>query len=204
MLTIERVREILSKNNLFVDFDGVIVQTTKAICDCYHEDFQYYKKFTPIDWRSINTWDFKELECATSEYINTYFNQQRFFDKLEFIPYAKETLEELNKDYNITIVSSGYSPNLKAKLLWIEKNLPFCGFIGVNMKEYRDKSHVEEMRTGIFIDDSSSNLKISNALVNICFGEKYSWNEDWEGIRLDNWKAVHAFINRLKGEVINS
>lgn len=195
------MREIVSKGNIFVDFDGCIVQTIKAICDCYHEDFQYYKNFKPVDWRSINTWDFEELKCATPEYINTYFNQQRFFDKLEFMPNAKEILEELSEDYNITIVSSGYSPNLRAKQIWIEKNLPFCGFIGVNMKEYKDKSHVAEMRTGIFIDDSSSNLKTSNALVNICFGEKYSWNEDWEGIRLDNWRAVHAYLKRLKGEV---
>ena len=194
---------MIYKNNIFVDFDGVIVNSIKGIVDTYNEDFQHYKKFKYINWKDVNTWDFKELECATPEYISTYFNQQRFFDRLEFLPDAKEVLEELNKDYNITIVSSGYSPNLKAKQIWIEKNLPFCGFIGVNMKEYKDKSHVD-LRTSIFIDDSSTNLKTSNALVNICFGEKYSWNEDWDGIRLDNWRAVHAFLKRLKGEVVSS
>ena len=198
------MREIVSKGNIFVDFDGVITNSIKGIVDCYNEDFKHYKKFNSIDWRSINTWDFEELECATPEYINTYFNQQRFFDKLEFMPNAKEILEELSEDYNITIVSSGYSPNLRAKQIWIEKNLPFCGFIGVNMKEYKDKSHVAEMRTGIFIDDSSSNLKTSNALVNICFGDEYSWNEDWDGVRLFGWRAVRAFIKRLKGEVVSS
>lgn len=194
------MREIVSKNNAHFDFDGTIVNSIKAICDCYNEDFRYYKNFKPVDWRSINTWDFEELECATPEYINTYFNQQRFFDKLEFMPNAKEILEELSEDYNITVVSSGYSPNLRAKQIWIEKNLPFCGFIGVNMKEYKDKSHID-MKSGIFIDDSSSNLKTSNALVNICFGDEYSWNEDWDGIRLFGWRAVRAFLKRLKGEV---
>lgn len=183
-----------------MDFDGVIVNSIKAIVDTYNEDFQHYKKFKHINWEDVNTWDFAELECATPEYINTYFNQQRFFDRLEFMSDAKEVLEELNKYYDITIVSSGYSPNLKAKELWIIEHLPFCGFIGVNMKEHKDKSEVD-MKSGIFIDDSSTNLKTSNALVNICFGEKYSWNKDWEGVRLDNWRAIHVFIKRLKGEV---
>lgn len=197
------MRRIISKSNIYVDFDGVIVNTIKGIVDCYNEDFQYYKNFKRINWEYINTWDFTECECATTEYINTYFNQQRFFDRLEFMLDAKEVLKELNKDYNIIIVSSGYSPNLKAKELWIIEHLPFCGFIGVNMKECKDKSEVD-MRTGIFIDDSSTNLKTSNALVNICFGDKYSWNEDWEGIRFNNWRAVQTFLKRLKGEVNNS
>ena len=173
--------------------EGCIVNTIKAIVDLYNEDFQYYKKFKPINWWEINTWDFTECNCATPEYINTYFNQQRFFNRIEYMDWAKKILDELSDDYDITIVSSGYSPNLVAKALWINNNLPYCKFIGVNLKEYKDKSHID-MSDGIFIDDSSHNLITSNAKINICFGDKYEWNKDWIGIRCANWHDIKSFL----------
>ena len=111
--------------------------------------------------------------------------------------WAKETLDELKDTYDITIVSSGYSPNLKGKETWIQENLPYCKFIGVNLKKYKDKAHVD-MSDGIFIDDSMHNLATSNALVNVCFGDEYEWNKDWNGFRCNNWNDVK---NLLKGEL---
>ena len=188
--------EIENKKKLFVDFDGTIVNTVAAICSLYNEDFKYYKDFIPVKWWEVNTWNFEECNCTTTEYINTYFNQQRFFDKLTYMDWAKETLDELKDDYEITIVSSGYLPNLKAKEIWIQDNFPYCKFVGVNYKEHEDKSRID-MSDGIFIDDSFKNLITSNALVNICFGDKYSWNEDWTGFRCNNWNDVKKF---LKGD----
>ena len=187
----------MKKNKIYVDFDGTIVNTVSCIVSLYNEDFKYYKKFVPIKWWEVNTWDFTECNCATSEYINTYFNQQRFFNRLEYMDWAKEILDKLNKEnYDITIVSSGYSPNLIAKSLWINRNLPYCKFIGVNLKEYKDKSHID-MSDGIFIDDSSNNLITSNAKISICFGDEYVWNKDWTGIRCVNWHDVYKQIKAL-------
>lgn len=183
-------------HKLYFDFDGTIVNTIKAITLLYNEDFQYYKKFKPINWYDINTLDFKECNCATPEYINTYFNQQRFFDRLTYMDWAKETLDELKERYEITIVSAGYSPNLRVKEEWIKENLPYCKFVGVNLKEHKDKSYID-MSDGIFFDDSSANLRTSNALINICFGDVYAWNEDWEGLRCKNWIDIKML---LKGE----
>lgn len=184
------------KKKIFVDFDGVIVNTIASICETYNEDFKYYEDFTPVKWWEVDTWNFEECECASTEYINTYFNQQRFFDRLTYMDWAKETLDELQEDFDITIVSSGYPPNLKAKEIWIQENLPYCKFIGVNLEEHIDKRFVN-MQDGIFIDDSAMNLVTSNALVNICFGEEYSWNRNWTGFRCKNWNDVKRF---LKGE----
>ena len=181
---------------IYSDFDGVIVNTISTICDLYNEDFKYYKKFRPVKWWDVNTWDFSECKCADSKYINTYFNQQRFFDRLTYMDWAKDKLNELKEEYEITIVSSGYSPNLKAKEIWIKNNLQYCNFIGVNFKEYNDKSHVD-MSDGIFIDDSSNNLFTSNALIKICFGDNYQWNENWNGFRCRNWIDVDLFLKNL-------
>ena len=118
---------------LFVDFDGTIVNTIAGITALYNEDFKYYKNFKPVKWWEVNSWDFIECECASKEYINTYFNTQRFFNSLTYMDWANEVLHELKDMYEITIVSSGYNPNLKAKEIWIQDHLPFCNFIGVNL-----------------------------------------------------------------------
>ena len=107
--------------------------------------------------------------------------------------WAKETLDELKDTYDITIVSSGYSPNLKAKEAWIQENLPYCKFIGVNLKEYKDKSHVN-MSDGVFIDDSMHNLVTSNAVINVCFGDEYEWNKGWTGFRCSNWIDIKNLL----------
>ena len=177
------------KQKLFIDFDGVIASTVQAIVSLYNVDFQYYKKYKPICWKDIDTWNFTECNCADADYINKYFNQSRFFSILSFMPYAYETITMLKELYDITIVTMGYRPNLTGKKIWLEENLPGIDWIGVNMKKYKDKSHID-MSDGIFIDDSYSNLISSNAEKKYCFGEVHSWNEKWEGPRFYDWQDV--------------
>ena len=188
--------EKLEKSKIFLDYDGCIVNTIKCICSLYNEDFQYYKNFIHINWWEVNTWSFTECNCATPEYINTYFNQQRFFDRIEYMDWAEKILDILKEDFEITIVSSGYSPNLIAKEKWVKEHLPYCIFIGVNLKEYKDKSHID-MSDSIFIDDSVNNLETSNAAIKICFGDEYPWNNKWKGIRCANWHEVENYIERV-------
>lgn len=180
------------KKKLYIDFDGTIVNSIKAIVSLYNEDFKWYKKFHYIYWMDINTWEFSECNCASPDYISTYFNQERFYNKLEFIDNAKEVLDKLKDDYEITIISMGYSPNLIGKEIWIEKNIPYANFIGINYKKYNDKSHLD-LSDGIYIDDNMKNLN-TNAKENICFGDVYSWNENWNGERCYNWIELEKYI----------
>lgn len=185
---------------IFCDFDNTIVNTIATITSLYNEDFKFYDEFLPIKWWEVNSWEFKECNCCTREYINTYFNQPRFFDKLTYMDWVKETLEELKNEYEIIIVSMGDTPNLKLKKLWIKENLPYCKFVGVNFKDGNDKSSID-MSEGILLDDSSKNLSTSNALINVCFGDVCSWNEDWNGIRCNNWNDFKKF---LKGDKLSN
>ena len=109
---------------IYLDFDGCIVNSIAAIVSLYNEDFCYYKDYHPVNWCDVENWGFSECNCASEEYINSYFNQKRFFDRLEYMPWAKEVISILQKFYDITVVSHGYSPNLKLKEEWIRKNLP--------------------------------------------------------------------------------
>lgn len=105
------------------------------------------------------------------------------------MPDAHEIIDELGKVYQVKIVSMGYSPNLKQKEKWINQYLFYPEFIGVNMKKYKDKSHID-MSDGILIDDSIHMLETSNAQEKYCFGDIYSWNKDWTGKRLMNWTDI--------------
>ena len=87
-------------DTLYIDFDCCLVDTIQCIISLYNEDFQYYKKFQPVNWWEVNTWDFAECNCATPEYINTYFNQQRFFDRIEYMDWAEKILDILNKYFD--------------------------------------------------------------------------------------------------------
>lgn len=174
---------------IYIDFDNTLVDTIKTIVSLYNEDFEYYKKFHHVNWWEIDSYDFKELTCASKEYINIYFNTPRFFYELEFMPDAHEIIDELGKVYQVKIVSMGYSPNLKQKEEWINQYLFYPEFIGVNMKKYKDKSHID-MSDGILIDDSVHMLETSNAQEKYCFGDIYSWNKDWTGKRLMNWTDI--------------
>lgn len=164
----------------------------------YNSDFQYYKNYTPIKPEDIKTYGFEECNCASPEIINTYFNTQRFFDNLEFMPGAIVVLSWLAKHFNIKIVSHGFNPNLAAKRKWVEKNIPCAEFIGINLKEYSDKSSID-MSGCIFIDDKVSNLESSNAKHKIIFGKEYPWNEDETGeyIRCKEWCYLHQKVMKL-------
>lgn len=178
---------------LYVDFDGTIVNTINAIVSLYNEDFKYYKDYKYIEWINVNTLNFSECNCATPDYINTYFNQQRFYDNLNFMDSAKEVLGRLSKTYEIIIVSMGYSPNLKGKEIWIKENIPYAKFIGVNFKEHNDKSHIDMSDGVIYLDDNEKNL-YTNAKENICFGDLYKWNENWKGKRFYNWIDLEKYL----------
>lgn len=179
---------------VYCDFDGVIVDTIEAIVSLYNEDFRYYKKFKEIAPYEINTYNFKECECASRKQIDAYFNTPRFFERVKFMPYAYETLKNLSEVYNIKVVSMGHRPNLLQKEQWLSEYFDFpYDFVPVNVKNYNNKSHID-MTDGVFIDDSIKNLFSSNASHKICFGDRYPWNEIWSGIRCLNWTDVSRLL----------
>ena len=183
-------------DKVIIDLDGTTWNLIKCITDLYNEDFKYYSKFKPIDWEDVKTWDFKELELASPEYVNYYFNQPRFFKKIQLMENAKAVIGWLSERFEIVFCSLCYSPNGKGKEKWIKENFPYAKFINVNMKEYQNKNHID-MSNAIFLDDSENNLDGSNAPIKVCFGRLYPWNESWDGDRCDNWLDFKQYIENL-------
>lgn len=190
------------KRQIFIDLDGVVIDTISTIVGIYNEDHSQYKNFKMIAPSDIKTWDFDELNLKPREYIDSYFDQPRFFksDHLKWMMGAKWIINKLhdNLGYKIIFCSSGSYPNLQHKRQWIQRHFSYADFIPVEMPTYEDKAHVP-MQESYFIDDVSKNLKTSNAKVKICFGDIYTWNEDWDGVRCENWIKVYDFFKGLEG-----
>ena len=178
---------------LYVDFDNTIVDTVGKIVSLYNEDHKYYRWFEPVRACDINTYDFQELKLESFEEISKYFNQPRFFENLEWMDNAEEVLEELSKQYEIKVVSIGTYENLVGKGLWILKNMPYADFQPILVNAHESK-RFKDMRDGYLIDDKYDNLTGHNTYKSICFGDVYSWNEQWTGVRCHNWYDVKRFL----------
>lgn len=89
----------------------------------------------------------------------------------------------------------GSHDNLYLKQCFLKYHYPYADFIGVNINEMPDKSHID-MRNSVFIDDSKKNLEASNAELKVLFGDDYSWNEGYEGLRCYNWYDVERSLRR--------
>ena len=189
------------KPTLFCDLDCCVFETVKVVCDLYDSDFHDKLGYKKVDWTKIDSWDFLELSLATKEVIDGYFNQQRFFDRVEMIDGAKKAIDYLSNYYNITFVSHGEDLNLHLKEKYVNEHFPYAKFIGVKLSEHHDKSCVDMSGKGnVFIDDMPKNILGSNADIRICFGKDYEWNKNFEqdfesqlndGVcRLYDWKGV--------------
>ena len=192
----------MSKTKLFLDFDNTIVDTIAAVVSLYNEDYSSHDGFVPINPKDVTSWEFKECNLATYEEIDKYFGDERFFQRIKLYLGARQALRSLSRMYDIAIVSHGYAKNLKLKEKWVKDKLfkeifdSSCNaeFIGVDWKEYSDKSHVD-MSDSIFVDDSIKNLETSNAKYKILYGEYMDWNNmNNEFIRCKNWKNLRKQI----------
>lgn len=184
---------------IFIDLDGVVFDTIKTIVDIYNDDHIMYKNFKLVNPSDIETWDFDELYLESREYIDSYFNQPRFFTDLSLMKGSKWLINKLHDKHNWEVIfcSAGSYPNLQLKRRWIDKNFSYADFIPVELPTYTDKSMVN-MSGAVFLDDSCKNLETSNADIKICFGKEYVWNKDWNGVRCKNWFETYEYLKRIE------
>jgi 5'(3')-deoxyribonucleotidase len=184
---------------IFMDFDGVIVNSRKAYCDTYSQLYAGCEHYVHPNWRNVEEWDLSKL-CPLSR--EDLFGHDLFFYDLEFMGGAKQHLESLSRKFDISICSIGTYDNITHKSNWIKHKLPFMTsaiFINPN-HDYRAGKSVINMKDSIFIDDVSLNLDSSNAEIKICYGDVFSWNNDWEGTRCATWNELYKELMKYADE----
>lgn len=189
----------MDKTKLFVDFDGVLINTMKYYCKVYNFLYQYHKDFKHADWRQVREWNFSDMCPLAKDNVNEIFESYLLFKFAEPFSDAVETLKQLKEKYQVIVVTIGTQKNISHKALWIEDNLPFISnaiylYQGSSCK--MDKSIVD-MSGGILIDDHQNNLFSSNADMKICYShesEVLDWNKDWKGLRVGGWEEVGRLL----------
>lgn len=185
------------KQVIYLDFDNTVVNSTKAFCRVYNANWMPDK---PADWTKVQKWDFSD-ECPhlTQDEIEWFFGKDFFFMNLEFMPDAIRVLKELVKTYEIRLCSIGSPENIERKVRWIDENITSeipeitDGIYLVKGNGEMGKE-VVNMRHGIIVDDSWTNVSTSNAEVKITFGVEADWNRKCTGLRAETWNDLEKLL----------
>jgi 5'(3')-deoxyribonucleotidase len=184
----------MKKVKMFIDMDGVILDSIPAICKSYNTLYQYHPDFKPANPNEVKTWSMKEVIPLCNS-VEELFDSYLFFRYVEFMPNAKEVLLELNEKYDIYLLTIGTLLNISQKAIWIKDNLPFIKNTILISKEggKMGKDNIL-MDNGIIIDDHQDNLTNPTCGLPIVFGKKYVWNEGFKGDRCETWEEVREML----------
>lgn len=185
---------------LFLDFDGVIGDTVKTVCELYKQDYSLYSGYKEVRPKEIDTWCFKEFPLISEHELKKYFNQRRFFDYLEHMPTCEgKYIKRLGELYDLKICTVGSYPNIAGKREWLWLFTPEGSKYEI-VQVFPDTTYKTsvDMSGGILVDDNIENLKTSNADVKICYGEEKGWNRDWTGVRCRDWTELMELLEKIR------
>jgi len=186
------------KNKIFIDFDNVIVNSTKIGVEILNAKFN-----KNVKWENVKQYNFKDqFPEATKSDIQDIFDSDDFFIKAKnnIFPDCKEIIQRLIKDYDVYILSIGTSENIHRKVKFIQEELPFVtkNIMIVKQNVIMDKSIIRMGKGDWIIDDCYSNLETSSAGNRILFSYAYlfnEWNEYGNKMEItQSWKAIERRI----------
>ena len=172
-----------------IDFDHVLVETSKAILKTYNDKFN-----DNIEYNEEHQWDLTGL--VPDEYrkwiLDSFDNSEQIYRNMKPIKDAVEILSELSKEHRLVIVTqhSGIGMFYKEKV--IKELFPFCDIAFISGAN-------KSVTCGdIFIDDRPECLDSvkGNYKYIWCFGI-YNWNKTWNGVRVNIWKEIKNKINEI-------
>lgn len=194
------------KRDLYIDFDSTIVNSDKAICAIYNEQYKDFEGFKVAQWMDHQDWAYRSIcplihshEENPVQVVKDYFGSQAFFDYLEFYDDAKEVITKLTEKYKVIICTSAFPMNASKKVLWIEEHLTMVDEIIILIDKSGNgygKSRVAMMEEdAIFIDDHPKNLHSTKASQKYLFKFKdTNYNADWDGPVVSTWKEVEQLL----------
>jgi len=184
------------KQKFYIDFDDTLVQSSKRFCELYSEIYSDDLDFIKPNYRLNDKWGF-EIECPLLKKRNKYtvedlFGMKEFFKGLELQHDAYDVVRELNKKYDLCLVSIGTMNNLQHKAKYIGDKLSFIDNVVLiyNKGSEMNKSIVNCPEDSIFMDDVFKNLLSVRSVHNYVYGVEKPWNVESSYKRLLNYEAV--------------
>lgn len=195
----------MKKPILYVDVDGVLIQSVKRLCDILNT--RYNKS---VNWRDVKRWDLVDCYPTSTQEIEEIFDGGNFWCYIEdyIMPDSKEALAILSETYNIVAVSIGSFQNICFKTEFLKQHFPMIKEFVALAKEGTLKMNKSLVNMGgksnYFIDDVLSNIKSSNCENKILFSElglKTEWN-GYSDNTVGCWTEVLDIIQNNRKEKI--
>jgi len=137
---------------IVVDLDAIVVNTHKKWLRLYNKDFD-----DSLTVAQVTVYDMsKVVKPEAKKVIFDYINMDDFFDDLEPLDGAVETLRGWEQNGHDIVIASTPAPNpLSAakKLIWVKE------YLGINRKQVM-LGHLKHMlKADAFIDDCPANIE---------------------------------------------
>ena len=195
-MVIDNIEKFIYENNIkmiYLDWDGVITHSVKAIVDILNK-----KHNININPQDIVSWNFKEADpTLTDEEMEQLFTTKEFFFELEYIDGVIDFMKRHRN--NIIIVTKARTENYLGKIHMLKRigldDIPIIP-IPLNMSKSIINMYYHNLDNyldySLFIDDSTNNLLESSAPFKIQFREYNDdkgreWQKDWNGYVMYKW-----------------
>ncbi len=179
-----------------MDCDGVLRNFAKSLVDNYKLHYPKHNIVPVKEWKQYDLDSYfpigKDIyKFFTEEYPLSVYSLAEPYNGV------RGQLSELKEQYRIVIVS--YQPTKYIEDLtrdWLRN----YGLQGVSEIFTKDKSKVKGL--DLIVDDCTENLEAMkkgiNVTIPICFDRP--WNQDWKGLRVNNFRDVDKIIKKLRGD----
>jgi len=184
---VEQMIEDENISTIFLDVDGVVIDSVRAMCQLLNE--KYGTNCKPID---ITSWNFQNIKSdLTSEEIEDLFSNNKFFD---IVGFYQGVFKFIHKHHHkIIFLTKGNTENIanKRKLFDSIYGLSNIPLIGLPLNISKGWINMNYKGRSLFIDDCSQNLIDSNADVEIMMKEydnDTDWQRNWDGYIMKGWE----------------
>ena len=175
--------KIPGRLTIAVDMDGVLADIYQQLFDMDERDFGRRK-----------TWDevAGKAEGDTFPLIRQYLYTDGFFRNAPLIKGCQPVVAELNKKYDLYIVSAAteFPKSLPEKQAWLNEHFPFirwqqmvfCGFKQI-------------IQADIMIDDHFKNLDFFTGTTSLLFTQPHNVKkENGKHRRVNNWEEIAEIL----------
>ncbi|MCP2027776.1 5'(3')-deoxyribonucleotidase [Flavobacterium sp. HSC-32F16] len=174
----------MKKKTIAIDMDGVLADVESQIINHYNKAYGTHLTKESIQGLSEDE-AFKEREL-----LHGILNKDNFFRTLPVMPDAVESVRELQKNFEIFIVSAAteFPISLAEKVAWLAEHFPFIKWENIVLCGSK-----RIINTDYLIDDHCKNLDYCMGKP-IMFTAFHNINQTHH-LRVNNWKEAVAVLN---------
>ncbi len=175
----------MTKQRIAIDMDEVMAFTVQKIVDRYENVFGYHLTEADLAGKLVED----AVPAQHRDLVLDWIGEKGFFIDLPVMEGAQEVVYELNKNYEVFVVSAANSlPNsLSEKLIWLQQHFDFISWRNTVFCGYKSIINADYM-----IDDHVRNLSMFDGKGLLFAAHHNAFEKDYE--RVQGWQAVEKIL----------